>query len=57
MSSLISLISVIIFCVQFYCLLDRFIPSYLFLFVEMVNGIDSLISLDGFSLETQSLPF
>ena len=50
MSSLISFISGIIFCVQFLCLLDRFIPRYLFLFVAMVNGIHSLISLSVFSL-------
>ena len=40
----------IIFCIQFFCPLDRFIPRYLIFFVEMVNGIDSLISLSGFSL-------
>ena len=41
---------IIIFCIQFFCPLDRFIPRYLIFFVEMVNGIDSLISLSGFSL-------
>ena len=30
--------------------LDKFIPRYLILFVAMVNGIDSLISLSDFSL-------
>ena len=30
--------------------LGKFIPRYLILFVVMVNGIDSLISLSGFSL-------
>ena len=30
--------------------LDEFIPRYLILFVAMVNGIDSLISLSDFSL-------
>ena len=30
--------------------LDKFIPKYFILFVAMVNGIDSLISLSDFSL-------
>ena len=30
--------------------LGRFIPKYLILFVAMVNGIDSLISVTDFSL-------
>ena len=30
--------------------LGKFIPSYLIIFVEMVNGIDSLISLSDFLL-------
>ena len=30
--------------------LGKFIPRYLILFVVMVNGIDSLISLSDFSL-------
>ena len=30
--------------------LGEFIPRYLILFVEMMNGIDSLISLSDFSL-------
>ena len=30
--------------------LDKFIPRYLIIFVAMVNGIDSLISLSDFSL-------
>ena len=33
----------IIFCIQFFCPLGRFIPRYLVLFVAVVNGIDSLI--------------
>ena len=41
---------IIIFCIQFFCPLDTFIPRYLILFVEMVNGIDSLISLSDFSV-------
>ena len=49
MLSLISFISVIIFCVQLFSLL-KFIPRHLIIFVAMVNGIDSLISLSDFSL-------
>ena len=30
--------------------LGEFIPRYLILFIEMMNGIDSLISLSDFSL-------
>ena len=30
--------------------LDKFIPRYLIIFVAMVKGIDSLISLSDFSL-------
>ena len=45
-----SFISVLIFCVQVFCLLGKFIPGYLILFVAMVNVIDSLISLSDFSL-------
>ena len=41
---------IIIFCIQFFCPLDTFIPRYLILFVAMVNGINSLISLSDFSL-------
>ena len=40
----------IIFCVQFFVSLGKFIPRYFVLFVAMVNGIDSLISLSDFSL-------
>ena len=40
----------IIFHIQVFCLLSRFIPEYFILFVVLVNGIDSLISLSGFSL-------
>ena len=51
MSSLISFISVLKFSV-FSCFLSlgKFIPRYLILFVAVVNGIDSLISLSNFSL-------
>ena len=51
MSSLISFISVLQFSVYTsFVFLDRFIPRYFILFVAMVNGIDSLISLSDFSL-------
>jgi len=33
--------------------LGKFIPRYLIIFVTMVNGIDSLISLSDFSLLVQ----
>ena len=39
MSSLIFFISVIIFCVQFFVSLDKFIHRHFILFVAMVNGI------------------
>ena len=42
-------ISVIIFHIQVLSL-RRFIPKYFILFVAMVKGIDSLISLSDFSL-------
>ena len=42
--------SLIIFCVQFFVSLGKFIPRYLILFVAMVNGIYSLISVSDFSL-------
>ena len=50
MSSLISFISVLYFsiCRSFVCL-GRFIHKYFILFVAMVNGIISLISLSVFS--------
>ena len=50
-SSLISFISVLQFSIyrSFVCL-GRFIPKYFILFVAMVNGIVSLISLSVFSL-------
>ena len=51
MSSLTTFISVLQFPV--YCSfvsLGKFIPKYLILFVAMVNGIDSFISLSDFSL-------
>ena len=51
MSSLISFISVLQFSVyDSFVSLGRFIPRYLILFVAMVNGIDSVISLSNFSL-------
>ena len=51
MSSLISSISVLQFSVDSsFVSLGKFIPRYLILFVAMVNGIDSLISLSDFSL-------
>ena len=50
MLSFISFVSVIIFCVQFFVSLGKFIPRYLIFFVAMVNGIDSLISVSDFSL-------
>ena len=37
-------------CLLRFVSLGKFIPRYLILFVVMVNGIDSLISLSGFSL-------
>ena len=46
MSSLISFISVLYFSVySSFVSSDRFIPKYLILFVAVMNGIDSLISL------------
>ena len=51
MLPLISFISVLQFSVYSYFVsLGRFIPRYFFLFVAMVNGIDSFISLSYFSL-------
>ena len=51
MLSLISFISVLYFPVySSFVSLGKFIPRYLILFVAMVNGIDSLISLSDFSL-------
>ena len=52
MSSLISFIIGVLYfpvCSSF-VYLGKFISRYLFLFVAMVNGIDSLISLSDFSL-------
>ena len=50
-SSLISFISVLVFSVyRIFISLDKFIPKYFILFVTMVNGIASLISLSDFSL-------
>ena len=40
----------IIFCVQSFLSLGKFIPRYLIHFVAVVSGIDSLISLSDFSL-------
>ena len=51
MSSLISFISVLYFSVyNSFVSVCKFIPRYLILFVVMVSGIDSLISLSDFSL-------
>ena len=51
MSSLISFISVFQFSVySSFVSLGKFIPRYVILFVAVVNGIDSLISLSDFSL-------
>ena len=51
MSSLISFISVLLFSLySSFVSLGKFITKYLILFVEMVNGIESLISLSDFSL-------
>ena len=51
MSTLISFISVLKFSVYSPLVsLGKFIPRYFILFVAMVNGIDSLISLSDFSL-------
>ena len=36
---------VILFCVQAFVSLGRFIPGYFILFVAIINGIVSLISL------------
>ena len=49
-SSLISFLSVLSFSVHSsFVSLGKFIPRYLILFVAMMNGIDSLISLSDFS--------
>ena len=51
MSSLISFINVLWFSVYHsFVSLGKFIPRYLILFVALVNGIDSVISLSDFSL-------
>ena len=51
MSPLISFIGVLQFSVYSpFVSLGRFISRYFILFVAMVNGIDSLISLSDFSL-------
>ena len=51
MSSFISFISVLYFSVyNTFVSLGKFIPKYLILFVSVVHGIDSLISLSDFSL-------
>jgi len=50
-SSLISFISVLQFYIyRCFVSLGRFIPKYFILFIAMVNGIVSLISLSVFSL-------
>ena len=51
MLSLISFISVLYFSeYSSFVSLGKFIPRYLILFVVMMNGIDSLISLSDFSM-------
>ena len=51
MSPLISFISVLQFSVySSFVSLGKFLPTYLILFVAMVNGINSLISLSDYSL-------
>ena len=51
MSSLISFISILWFCVySSFVSLGKFIPKYLILFAAMVNEIDTLIYLSDFSL-------
>ena len=47
-SSLTSFISVIVFCIQVFVYLGRFIPRYFILFLAMVNESVSLISLSYF---------
>ena len=49
-SSLISFMNVIVFCIQDFYLFSRFIPQNFIILFAMVNGIDSLISLFDFSL-------
>ena len=50
-SSLISFISILWFSeYRSFAILGRFIPKYFILFIAMVNGIISLISLSVFSL-------
>ena len=39
-----------VFCIQSFVSLGKFIPKYFILFVAMVNGIVSLVSLSDFSL-------
>ena len=48
-SWLISFISDVYFCIQVFVSLGRFFPMYSILFVAMVNGSVSLISLSDFS--------
>ena len=48
--SLISFISVIVLCIQVFCLLRQVYSRYFILFVAMVNGFVFLISLSNFSL-------
>ena len=51
MSSLISFTSVLQFSIyRSFVSLGKFIPKYFILFIAMVNGINSLISLSVFSL-------
>ena len=50
MLSLISFINVLFSMYSFFVSLGKFILRYLILFVAVVNGIDSLISLSDFSV-------
>ena len=49
-SSLISFISVLFSVYSSFVSLGKFIPRYFILFIAVVNGIDTLISLSDFSL-------
>ena len=48
-SSVISFISVIVFCIQVFVSFLRFIPRYFILYVAVVNGSVSFTSLSDFS--------
>ena len=49
-SSFISFINVIGFCIHIFISWDRFISSYFIIFISMVNRVVSLISLSDLSL-------